>query len=331
MINKIFLFCVLSAPLALFSGCKEAVKTDVLPSWNNTVAKQNIINYVETVTNEKNKAFIPIEDRIAVFDNDGTLWSEQPLFFQAVYALDFIRNNHKDHPEWVKNPTLKEVIDDGHIDFSKVGVPEIMDIVAVSHTNISAEQFRKNVTDWLQTAKHPTKGMAFNEMTFQPMIELLAYLRANNFKTYIVSGGGVDFIRVFAEKAYGIPPEQVIGSSLKTEFVHDSTGTHIEKLDELNFLDDKEGKPIMINQVIGKKPVFCAGNSDGDLQMMQWTASNNYKTFNLLVHHTDAEREFAYDKNNPIGRLEEALEEAQKNSWTIVDIKNDWKAIYPSK
>ena len=331
MINKISFSYFLSAGLLLFSGCKEPTKTDVLPSWNNTTAKQNIINYVETVTDPKNEAFIPIEDRIAVLDNDGTLWSEQPLYFQAIYALDFIRNNHKDHPEWMKNPTLKAIIDNEHIDPSKVGPHEILDIVAASHTNMSAEQFRKTVTDWLQASKHPSKGMAFNEMTFQPMIELLAYLRANNFKTYIVSGGGVDFIRVFAEKAYGIPPEQVIGSSLKAEFVHDSTGTYVKKLGELNFIDDHEGKPVMINQVIGKKPVFCAGNSDGDLEMMQWTATNTYKVLNLLVHHTDAEREFAYDKNSHMGRLDKALEEAQKNSWTIVDIKNDWKAIYPSK
>lgn len=327
MRNKMLFFAV----SLLLISCKETTKTDVLPSWNNTVAKQNIINYVETVTNEKNEAFIPVEDRIAVFDNDGTLWSEQPLYFQAVYALNFIRTNHKDHPEWAENHTLKAIIANEQVDFSSFGVHEILDIVAASHANMSAEQFRKNVKDWLQTAKHPSKEKAYNEMTFQPMIELLTYLRANNFKTYIVSGGGIDFIRVFAEEAYGIPAEQVIGSSLKTEFVHDSTGTYIKKTGELNFIDDHEGKPVMINQVIGKKPVFCAGNSDGDLEMMQWTATNSYKIFNLLVHHTDAEREFAYDRNSSMGRLDKALDEAQKNSWTVVDIKNDWKTIYPLK
>lgn len=326
--NYLTYFCFLVVLIA--SACENPSKKSELPSWNNTDTKQSIINFVESVTDESNEAFIPIKDRIAVFDNDGNLWSEQPMYFQVLFAFDFIKKNAQDHPEWVKNPTLKAIIDNDQKTISNFGVHQLLDIVSASHGNMSSEQFKENVQEWLKTAKHPSKQMAYNKMIYQPMIELLEYLRANNFKTYIVSGGGVAFLRVWAEDAYGIPPEQIIGSSLKAEFVHDSTGTYIKKLGELNFLDDKEGKPIMINQVIGKKPVFCSGNSDGDLAMMQWTATNSYRNFNLLLHHTDAEREFAYDKESHVGKLVKALTEAQKNNWTVIDMKRDWKTIYSS-
>ncbi len=308
---------------------KKTIQTDPLASWNETSAKKEIMAYVDAVTDNNNSRFIPVVDRIAVFDNDGTLWSEQPAYFQLFFAIDKIKAMAKDHPEWKNKQPFKAVLEDDIKTLAKGGQEAVVKLVLASHAGTTTEEFKSDVKKWIAIAKHPTKNVRYDQLVFQPMLELLKYLRAHDFKTYIVSGGGVDFMRAIVTEVYGIPEEQIIGSRFKTEFDYNNGNPVIKRLPTLDFNDDKEGKPINIHNIIGKKPVFAAGNSDGDLQMLQWTASSSQKSFMLYVHHTDAEREWAYDRDSHIGRLDKGLDQAKKDGWTLVDMKNDWKVIYP--
>jgi len=302
---------------------------DPLPSWNEGATKTAIINYVNDVTNTESNNLIPIPDRIATFDNDGNLWSEQPAYFQLFFAIDRIMVLAPEHPEWKTEQPFKAVLDDDMKELMKYGEHGLIQIVMTTHAGNTTEEFEEIVKDWLATAKHPRFNRPYTDLVYQPMLELLDYLRANDFKTFIVSGGGIEFMRPWVEEVYGIPRDQVIGSSIKTEYDYNNGDPIIKRLPEIDFIDDKEGKPEGINKFIGRKPVFASGNSDGDLQMMRWAASSKYKSYMLYVHHTDSIREWAYDRNSHIGRFDKGLDEAIEKGWTIVDMKNDWKVIYP--
>jgi phosphoserine phosphatase len=300
-----------------------------LPSWSDGPSKRAIIDFVQRVALEGSPDFVPAEQRIATFDNDGTLWSEQPMYFQLVFALDRVKVLAPMHPEWKEKQPFKAVLEGDLENVLAGGEHVLLELVMASHSGNTTEEFAQIVKDWLSTAKHPKTGRPYTDMIYQPMLELLAYLRTNGFKTYIVSGGGIEFMRPWTEKVYGIPPEQVIGSSIKTEFELQDGTPVLVRLPEINFIDDKEGKPVGINQHIGRRPIAAFGNSDGDLQMLQWTTSGSGARFGLLVHHTDAVREWAYDRNSSIGHLDKALDEAQAKGWTVVDMSRDWKVIYP--
>jgi hypothetical protein len=316
---------------ALLLLANAAFAADPLPSWNDGPAKQSIINFVTKVTKAGSPDFVPEPERIATFDNDGTLWSEQPMYFQLFFALDRVKAMAPQHPEWKdKEPYASLLKGDVKGALEAAGEKGIVEMVAITHAGMTSDEFSKLVTDWLATAKHPVTKRPFTEMVYQPMLELLAYLRKNDFKTFIVSGGGVEFMRPWAQKVYGVPPEQVIGSSVKSRFDISSGTPVIVRLPALNFLDDKEGKPVGIYEHIGRRPIAAFGNSDGDLQMLQWTTAGTGKRFGLLVHHTDDKREFAYDRKAAFGKLDKALDQAGPQGWTVVDMKNDWKTIYPA-
>jgi phosphoglycolate phosphatase-like HAD superfamily hydrolase len=268
-------------------------------------------------------------DRIAVFDNDGTLWAEKPMYFQLIYAIDFIKKEAPKHPDWQSQEPFKSVLSGDLSLVMKGGEKALLEMLMVSHAGMTTEEFGKSVSSWLETATHPKTGKPYSQMIYQPMLELLEYLRANGYKTFIVSGGGIDFLRVFAEKVYGIPPYQVIGSSIKARYDVVEGQPILTKLPEINFIDDKEGKPIAIHHHIGKRPVFAAGNSDGDYAMLEYTSKGEGPRFGMIIHHTDSLREYAYDRDSPIGRLEKGLDNAPKFNWSIVDMKTDWKVIFP--
>lgn len=327
--------------LLLIVGCKnekeqilseqEIVieKTDPLASWNDVKSKKNIVAYVEDVINENSPNFIPVADRIATFDNDGNLWSEQPAYFQLFFAMDRVKALASEHPEWKTTQPFQAVLENDMEALKKLGEHGIVQLVMATHTGSTAKEFDKDVKDWIATAKHPSKNVGYNQLVYQPMLELLHYLQDNKFITYVVSGGTVDFMRAFVSEMYNIPSEQIIGSRFKTEFDYNAGAPQIKRLPELDFNNDKEGKALNIQKIIGKKPVFSSGNSDGDLQMMQWTASNNYKSFMLYVHHTDSVREWAYDRDSHIGKLDKGLDEANEKGWTVIDMEKDWELIYP--
>lgn len=301
--------------------------SDALPSWNEGAAKQSIINYVTSVTKEGGADFIPVKDRIAVFDNDGTLWSEQPLYFQLFFTMDRVRALAPEHPEWKKEEPFASVLKNDMKGVMKSGMKGLMALVLATHTGMSDEAFDAIVSKWIKTAKHPVKKVHYTQLVFQPMLELLAYLRANGFKTFIVSGGGIDFMRPFASEVYGMPSCQIIGSSVEVKYEN----RKIIRVPKFRFNNDKVGKPVAIHYHIGQRPVAAFGNSDGDLDMMQYTEANKaYKTFELYVHHTDAKREWAYDRKSPIGKLDKGLDYAKKHDWVVVDMKNDWKVVYPA-
>jgi phosphoserine phosphatase len=304
---------------------------DPLPSWNDTAPKQAIVAFVEKVTKEGSPDFVPVAERIATFDNDGCLWSEQPLYFQLFFATDRIKALAPKHPEWQTEEPFASILKGDMKAALAGGEKALFDLVMATHAGMTTEEFEKTVTDWIATAKHPTTGRPFNEMVYQPMLELLAYLRANNFKTFIVSGGGIEFMRPWAEKTYGIPPEQVVGSTggLKYE-LRDGTPV-IVKTPELVLNDDKAGKPVGIQRHIGRRPIAAFGNSDGDFQMLEWTTSGKGPRLGLIVHHTDAGREWAYDRESHIGKLDKALDAAKEKGWIVMDMKADWKTIYPEK
>jgi len=302
---------------------------DALPSWNDTAPKKAIIAFVEKVTKEGSSDFVPPNERIATFDNDGTLWAEQPLYFQFLFAIDRVKGLAPQHPEWKTREPFASLLKGDMKTALTGGEHAFLEIVAATHSGMTTEEFDRIVKEWLATAKHPKTGRLYTEMVYQPMLELLAYLRANGFKTFIVSGGGVEFMRTFADKVYGIPPEQVVGSTGKLKFdLRDGTPVLV-KLPEVQFIDDKDGKPVGIQMNIGHRPIAAFGNSDGDLQMLQWTAAGSGARFCLYVHHTDAEREWAYDRNSSIGRLDKGLDEAKTKGWTVVSMKDDWKRIFP--
>jgi hypothetical protein len=322
----------------IFFSCTDQMvqNSDPLPSWNQGKTKQSIVNFVDEVTNESSPNYVQPADRIATFDNDGTLWSEQPYYFQLQFALDRVKEMSADYPEWKDNPLFQAVLDDDVKKVLSFGEHGLLELVMVTHAGMTTEEFSQIVKDWINTARHPKTNKLYKEMVFQPMLELLDYLRANGFKTYIVSGGGIEFMRPWTEEVYGIPPEQVIGSSIKVKYEMTDKGPILKRLPELDFFDDKEEKPVAIHKFIGKRPIAAFGNSDGDLQMLQWTAATpgggqagEGKRLMLYVHHTDADREWAYDRESHIGGLNKGLDEANEKGWTIVDMKNDWKKIYP--
>jgi phosphoserine phosphatase len=301
---------------------------DPLPSWNDSAPKQAIAAFVEKVTKEGSPDFVPPPERIAVFDNDGCLWAEQPMYFQAIFAFDRVKALAPQHPEWQTKEPFASVLKGDLKGALAGGEKALLELVMATHAGMSSEEFARIVGEWIATAKHPKTGKRYTEMVYQPMLELLAYLRANGFKTFIVSGGGIEFMRPWAEKVYGVPPEQVIGSSIKTKYEIREGKPVLVRLPEVNFIDDKAGKPVGINQHIGRRPIAAFGNSDGDLQMLQWTCLTDASRFCLVVHHTDAEREWAYDRDSHIGKLDKALDEAKARGWTIVDMKEDWKRVF---
>lgn len=335
---------ILSISFLLLTGCLKksenkqvevvvkdttSFKIDPLPSWNEGKTKAAIIDYIKDVTNKESANFIPEIDRIATFDNDGNLWSEQPAYFQLFFAMDRVKELAKDHPEWQNKQPFKAVLENDMKTLIASGEKGIMELVMATHAGITTDEFELLVKNWLETAQHPRFNKPYNQLIYQPMLELLDYLRTNDFKTFIVSGGGIEFMRPWVEEAYGIPKDQVVGSSIATKYDYNNGSPVIRRLSKIDFIDDKAGKPVGINKFIGRKPVFASGNSDGDLQMMQWTDSNTYKSFQLYLHHTDADREWAYDRESHIGQFNKGLDEALEKGWTIIDMKNDWKTIYP--
>jgi phosphoserine phosphatase len=302
---------------------------DPLPSWNEGPAKQSIIAFVEKVTTPGSPDFVPVPERIATFDNDGTLWCEKPLPVQLYFALDRVKALAPQHPEWKTQEPFASLLRGDVKGALAGGELVLVELLMATHTGNTTDEFEKIVKDWIATAKHPKTGKLYTQMVYQPMLELVAYLRANEFKTFIVSGGGIEFMRAWTEKIYGIPPEQVVGSSVKTQFELRDGVPVLVRLPELNFNDDKAGKPVAINQHIGRRPIMAFGNSDGDLQMLQYTGAGRGARFCLYVHHDDAEREYAYDRKDALARLDKGLDEAAAKGWTVVSMKNDWKQIFP--
>jgi len=302
---------------------------DPLPSWNDTAPKKAIVSFVQKVTKEGSPDFVPPAERIATFDNDGCLWAEQPMYFQLLFALDRVKALAPKHPEWKEREPFASLLNGDVKAALAGGEPAIAQIVMATHAGMTTEEFDEIVRDWITTAKHPVTKQLYTEMVYQPMLEVLAYLRANGFKTFIVSGGGIEFMRPWTQKVYGIPPEQVIGSSGKTKFEIRDGKPVLLKLPEINFIDDKAGKPVGIQQHIGRRPVVSFGNSDGDLQMLQWTTAGSGPRFAAIVHHTDAGREWAYDRASHIGKLDKAWDEALAKGWTVISMRDDWRSIFP--
>jgi phosphoglycolate phosphatase-like HAD superfamily hydrolase len=314
---------------AVASGTTSSEAADPLPSWNDSPARRGVVGFVEKVTREGGPGYVPSAERIAVFDNDGCLWSEQPMYFQAFFIFDRIKALAPRHPEWKDKEPFASLLRGDVKAALAGGEPGLVEMAMATHAGMTSEEFDAIVRDWITTARHPETGRLYTEMVYQPMLELLAYLRASGFKTFIVSGGGVEFMRPWAERVYGIPPEQVVGSSIKARFELREGKPVLVRLPEINFVDDKAGKPVGIQTHIGRRPIAAFGNSDGDLQMLQWTAAGSGSRFCLFVRHTDAEREWAYDRESHIGRLDKGLDEAAARGWTVVDMKADWKRIYP--
>ena len=299
-----------------------------LPSWNDGKTRQSIIDFVKNVTEQGSPGFVKPQDRIAVFDNDGTLWPEQPYYVQLGFALDRVKTLAPAHPEWQEKEPFKSVLDGDVAAVAKSGEHGLVDLIMETHAGQTVEQFNQIVVDWFATAKHPQNNKLYTDLAYTPMVELLDYLRANGFKTYIVSGGGIEFMRPVTEQMYGVPPEQVIGSSITTKYVLDGDVPVLKREAEIDFIDDGPGKPVGINEFIGRRPIFVAGNSDGDYEMLRWTTSGKIHGFAMLIHHTDAVREYAYDRKATFGKLDKALDEAKLRNWLVVDMKNDWKKIF---
>jgi len=305
-------------------------QSDPLPSWNDGATKTSIVDFVKRTSTSGGAEFVPVEERIATFDNDGTLWTEQPMYTQLAFILARVKELAPQHPEWKTLQPFQAVLQGDTKALAASGETGLMKLFAVTSTGMTTAEFEKIAMDWLATARHPKFQRPYPQCIYQPMVELLEYLRANGFKTYIVSGGGVDFMRPFTEKAYGIPPEQVIGSTLKTRYELRKGEPVLLRLPDIDSIDDGPGKAMNINKIIGRRPIAAFGNSDGDLQMLQWTAAGSGARLMLLVHHDDAEREYAYDRTSHFGKLDKAWDEAVKKHWVVVSMKNDWKTIFPS-
>ncbi|MGA8996516.1 MAG: HAD family hydrolase [Pseudolabrys sp.] len=301
---------------------------DPLPSWNDGKEKQSILDFVAAVTREGSPDLVPAPQRVATFDNDGTLWVEQPMYTQLAFALDRVKALTPLHPEWANQQPFKAVLDGDMKALAAAGEHGLVELVMASHSGMTTEEFERIVKDWISTARHPRFKRPYTELVYQPMLEVLAYLRANGFKTFIVSGGGIEFMRPWSEQIYGVPPEQVVGSSIKTRFQMRQGIPELFRLPDVNFVDDGVGKPVGINEHIGRRPIAAFGNSDGDLQMLQWTTKTGGRRFGLIVHHTDGEREYAYDRESHVGHLDKALDAAALNDWTVVSMKDDWKRIF---
>lgn len=329
LLSTLALLPPFSALLAPFAASAQTVQTDPLPSWNNGASKRSILDFVARITRQGGPDFVPPAERIAVFDNDGTLWSEHPMYVQLAFALDRVKAMAPMHPEWKDTQPFKAVLEGDMKTFAEPGERGAAELVMVTHAGMTTEEFAKIVTDWLATARHSRFDRPYTDLVYQPMLELLAYLRANGMKTFIASGGGIEFMRPWSERVYGVPPEQVVGSTIKTKYQMRRGRPELFRLPELNFVDDGAGKPVGISEHIGRRPIAAFGNSDGDLEMLQWTTMAGGVRLGLIVHHTDAEREYAYDRKTSFGRLDKALDAAVLNHWTVVDMKRDWKVVFP--
>ena len=318
------------APAEAPPAASPATATDPLPSWNEGATKKAIVDFVARVTQTGGPGFVPVPERIATFDNDGTLWSEKPVPFQLLFAFDQVKAMAAKHPEWTTREPFASVLKGNMAGVAAAGEKGVLGLVAATHTGMTTEEFSDTVQRWVETAKHSKTGMLYTAMVYQPMLELLAYLRANGFKTFIVSGGGVEFMRPWAERVYGIPPEQVVGSAGKMKLEERNGRPVLIKLPEIYFIDDKEGMPVGIQSRIGRRPIAAFGNSDGDLQMLQWAMAGSRPGFALFVHHDDAEREFAYDRADKLQQFDKGWDEAVAKGWTVVSMKNDWKTVYPT-
>jgi hypothetical protein len=322
--------------LRLFSGLllvtlSGAAFAEVLSSWNTGATRDAIVAFVERTTKQGGADYVPPGERIAVFDNDGTLWAEQPAYFQLLFAIDRVRELAPQHPEWKEMQPFKAVLENDMKALAAAGEHGLLELVMASHAGMTTEEFEQIVSDWLAEARHPKTGLPYTAMVYQPMLELLDYLRGNGFKTFIVSGGGIEFMRPWVEQVYGIPPEQVVGSSIKVKFEMREGVPALIRLPEIDFIDDKAGKPVGIHKFIGHRPIFAGGNSDGDLQMLQWTTAGDGPRFGMIVRHTDAAREWVYDRDSHIGKLDKALDLAPQSGWLIVDMQKDWAQVFPSQ
>jgi phosphoglycolate phosphatase-like HAD superfamily hydrolase len=320
----------LAAFVVLANAAAGVAQPDPLPSWNDGAVKKSITDFVARVTTPGSPDFVPVEERIATFDNDGTLWCEMPFYFQMAFAFDRVKEMAPQHPEWKTKEPFRSLLKGDTATAAKMGEKGLLAIVAATHSGMTVADFDGLVRDWIRTARHPRFKRPYNDLVYQPMLEVLAYLRANGFKTFIVSGGGMDFMRPWAPAAYGIPPEQIVGSSGVTEFRLNKDGKgELFKTPKVDFIDDGPGKPVGINRNIGRRPIISFGNSDGDLQMLQYATSGTGARLGVYVHHDDAVREYAYDRQSQIGRLDKGLNEAPKWGWQVVSMKNDWKVIFP--
>jgi len=328
MKNLLFLYVA----IILLTGCAqlEQKATDPLPTWNDSQAKTDIIEFVKTTTDPNNAAFIPEEDRITVFDNDGTLWSERPLYFQFEFAIDMVKAFADEHPEWSEEQPFKGILENDPEAVFASGSEGIGKLLVATHTGMSNKEFQQTVSNWIDTARHDQSGLLYREMVYQPMLELLDYLRSHGFKTYIVSGGSIAFMQPFTRMLYDIPTEQVLGTRFGMEYEMTENGPVLMRTPKMEFFNDKGGKPVNINQIIGKVPVAAFGNSDGDLAMLQYTDAGEGERLMVYIHHTDSIREYAYDRNSHVGKLNKGLDEAAAKGWTVVDMKNDWKVVYPN-
>lgn len=324
---------VLTASLVAFAlgSCAShgPSATDPLPSWTDGPSKRRIVAFVESVSDPSSRDFLPVPERIAVFDNDGTLWSEQPIYFQAAFAFDRVRELAPSRPEWSSRPAIKALIDGDRAALAAAGQKGLLEIVMASHAGMTTAEFDAIVRQWASTARHPTLGRPYTSLTYQPMLELLGYLRARGFATWIVSGGGIDFLRVLASDLYGIPPEQVVGSSVKTRYEVRDGKPVLVRLPEIAFVDDGPGKPVGIHSHVGRRPIAAFGNSDGDFEMLQYTTAGPGPRLGVIIHHDDAAREYAYDRTSHVGKLARGLDAAPANRWQVVSMKDDWRTIYP--
>jgi hypothetical protein len=310
------------------ASAQAATSANPLPSWNDGATKQSILDFVAAVTREGSPDFVPPAERIATFDNDGTLWVEHPMYTQLTFVLDRVKVLAPQHPEWRDTQPFKAALEGDMKTLAATGEHGLMVLLMATHSGMTTNEFQKIVVDWIATARDPRFKRPYTELAYLPMIELLGFLRASGFKTFIVSGGGIEFMRPWTERVYGVPPEQVVGSSIKTKFQMRDGRPELFRLGEINFIDDNVGKPVGINEYIGRRPIAAFGNSDGDLEMLQWTTMTGGRRLGLIVHHTDAEREYAYDRDTSFGRLDEALDAAAINKWTVADMKSDWKRIF---
>ncbi len=323
------------AAFMLVTGCsvdsdgQRGDTGDPLPSWNDVESRQSIVDFVNAVTDESGPDYVEPADRVAVFDNDGTLWSESPVYFQLFFVIDRVKALAPQHPEWKTTQPFKAVLEDDMEALAESGEKGLLELVMATHAGNTTTEFESIVEEWIAATRHPRFDRPYTDLIFQPMLELLSYLRASDFRVFIVSGGGIEFMRPWVEEIYGIPPENVVGSSIKTKFEMRGGVPVLVRLPEIDFIDDKEGKPVGIHKFIGRRPIAAFGNSDGDLQMLQWTSAGGGRRLILIVHHTDAEREWAYDRDSHVGRLDRALDEAGEKGWVVVDMKRDWKTVYP--
>jgi len=305
------------------------MSADLLSSWHDTKTRARILDFITRVTDPAHPDFVPEPARVAVFDNDGTLWSERPTYFQLLFAADKLNQKARIEPELLESDVMRAVAAYDWDGAFSGGVAGLVGVVSVTHSGVSVDAFQDDTRDWLQNARHPDTGRRYTEMVFAPMLELLDLMRARGFQVWIVTGGGVHFVRAFAEETYGIPPERVVGSTGPIEYRVEDGVAHIFKLPGLEFMDDGPGKPVGIDRQIGQVPIFAAGNSDGDFAMLEYVTSAPGPRFGLLLHHTDAEREFAYDRDVHLGALDRGLIEADDRGWCLIDMKRDWKSVWP--